>query len=499
MEPFRLSRAQILSVYSSGPDAVVRLVEDLVAIINEQAQQISKQGELIKRQEGKIVRLETRVQELEERMSKNSRNSSKPPSTDGPNPLARTKSLRERSGRKPGGQTGHEGSALQIVENPDEVVKHPVHSCHHCGRGLRGVAVSSIDRRQEFELPSLQLRVTEHQAEVKHCPCCGGETRGEMPDGLEQVAQYGPGFKSLAVYFMNAQYVPYQRVCDIFKELFGHSFSAGSLYNFNRELFGQLAGSEDRIRGEIRRSATSNHDETGADINGGLNWVHSASTQTATLYMIHARRGTIAQEAMGILAGYQGRAIHDHFPSYFEFACKHGLCNAHHLRELRFLAEVKKEPWAAKMKKCLQDMKKNTDLYRQKRGKVPTRLSRYFTSRYDRIMREGFAFHRGEPAIRQKKRGRPKQSPGKNMLDRLLGHKEEVLAFLHDLTVPFDNNQAERDIRMVKVKQKISGCYRSMDGARLFCRIRGFISTLRKRDLPVLQSIADAFLGFAPI
>lgn len=485
-EGFHLNRAQIKSVYSAGIEAVIYLVEELVETIN--------------RQNKKIDMLTARVQGLEARLEKNSQNSHKPPSSDGPRKPLRTVSERERSGRPAGGQNGHEGNTLQPIEKPDEVVRHPVGSCRHCGTDLRKVPAVELDKRQEFELPPLQLRVTEHQAEVKRCPCCGKESRGELPSSLEQTAQYGPGVKALAMYLMHAHYLPYGRVGEFFQEVFGQALSAGSLYNFSQAISGNLAEVTERIRQDIIRSRVAHFDETGVDIQGLLNWLHSASTPKATYYMVHERRGLAAQEAMGILGNFRGRAVHDYMRSYLKFDCLHGLCNAHHIRELKFLDEVQEEPWAGKMKKCLQDMKKSVDYFLEKRGKSPPpRLQGYFQRRYDRITKEGLAFHWETPGVRHKKRGRVAQSPGKNLLDRLRLRQEEVLAFLRDPEVPFDNNQAERDIRMAKLKQKVSGCFRSWEGARFFCRIRGYISTLRKRNLPVLDSLTDAFIGLAPV
>jgi transposase len=474
-----LSVEEIRKIYDAGFDAVCLVIQTL---------------------ERRIEVLEHEVAELKAMMSKNSRNSSKPPSSDGFHKAQRTSSLRERSDKKPGGQQGHDRYFLKPVEKPDHTVLHGVEVCTGCGKSLKGVPSLHCEKRQVFDLPPLRLEVTEHQAEVKHCPCCGIENRGEFPSGLKQVAEYGPNIKALAIYLMHGHFIPYDRLSEFFEEAFGQAISPGSFYNFNRSCFDMLEGSSARIKQDIVNAAVANFDETGVKLSGKGHWLHSASTPKSTYYDVHSQRGQEAMNAIGILPVFKGRAIHDHFKSYFAYLCWHGLCNAHHLRELTFLEEEQEEAWAGKMKKCLRAMKASADHFRGKRKKLASKLVTYYENRFDRIVREGFALHRNDPGPpSQGKRGRKAQAPGKNMLDRLCGDKNSVLAFLRHLDVPFDNNQAERDIRMAKLKQKISGCFRSMEGAKFFCRIRGYISTLRKRNMPVLESIQATFLNAAPI
>ncbi len=450
-----------------------------------------------------VDKLEQRVADLEAQLSKNSRNSSKPPSSDGFVKPLRTQSLRDKSGKKPGGQPGHEGHLLKLVETPDQILLHPLIKCIGCNCTLHTRKADEWVKRQVFELPVLSLEVTEHRAEVKVCPGCGLQNVASFPPAVNKMTQYGPRAKGFAVYLMSQHYLPYERTVQVFSDLFGHSLSEGSLENFQQNMFDELFHSEQIIKNDILLSKVAGFDETGCKVNKTLNWIHSASTQTETLYGIHPRRGNEAMNDIGILPNYFGVGVHDGWASYQEYGFSHSLCNAHHLRELTHIGEQLGEGWALKMKRYLKKIKARVDDCREK-GRP--RLSRKWITSYQRgyrqILREGFSFH-GDVAIREKrgpkKRGRPKQPPGKNLLDRLKKHERAVFAFAGDFDVPFDNNGAERDIRMVKVKQKVSGCFRSFEGAQYFCRIRSVISTMRKRGINILEGLQQALTGIAPI
>lgn len=469
-----ISEAEIRAVYRQGEDAVVELVSALVS---------------------RLVEVEARLEKLENKQRKDSRNSSKPPSGDGFG--KRTKSLRKKSKRPSGGQAGHPGSTLEWCEQVDKVVVHAVERCEHCGIGLTTTAAMDYEVRQVHDLPPLALRVIEHRAEIKCCSACNQHSRGKFPADVSVPVQYGSGLRGLMVYLMNAQLLPSDRTREVLSEVFGCTLSEGTLYNARQACSEQLAPVEQQIKQALVAAAVLHEDETGLRVNSKLWWLHVASTSALTYYFIHRKRGREAIDEMAVLPRFRGISVHDGWASYFTYSCTHALCNAHHLRELRFIAERYKQPWATAMMRLLTIIKGQVDS-----AKVVghTSLSaaqrRGFEVLYQGLLSAGFKAN--PPPVKAdapKKRGRQKQSPPKNLLDRLKKHDAAVLAFMQDFRVPFDNNQAERDVRMMKLKQKISGCFRSDDGARQFCRIRGYISTLRKQDLPVLDALKSTFIG----
>lgn len=456
--------------------------EELILLLWEQNQLLAK----------KVRFLEERVEKLEAQLAKNSRNSSKPPSSDGlkkPKP----KSQRKKSGRASGGQEGHSGITLEQTVTPDFINIHSVDTCKNCATSLAKVESELHVCRQEFDLPPIKLQVTEHKAEVKTCPKCGFVNTGIFPERITQPVQYGPVVKATATYFAQYQLLPYARLAECFRDVFNFSLSEGTLYNTYATCHKKLENHDIQVQALLIEAPIVHFDESGLRINKKLNWLHVASTENLTHYSVHEKRGQEAMDDIGILPKFNGRAIHDHWSSYFNYDCYHGLCNSHHLRELTYMEEQYKQEWAKKLKVCLLEIKeevaKRKSAGRQKMQ--PSRLS-YFEKRYSRILREGL---KEIPAIKvaPKKRGRVKQHPTKNLLDRLQAYKEETLVFMYDFRVPFTNNQGEQDIRMIKSKQKVSGCFRSNQGSKMFCRIRGYISTARKHSLNVLDALRDVF------
>ena len=474
-----LTREDALAIYHAGPETVVRVLLEMDARIHALEQRVED--------------FEAQVRQLQDQLAKNSRNSSKPPSTDGFQKPA-PKSLREKSTRPSGGQPGHAGQTLTMAGKPDRTETHRVDACQRCGRSLADLPPDGMEQRQVHDLPPLRLIVTEHQAEIKRCPC-GRLNKAAFPEAVNAPVQYGPGLKAAAVYLNNYQFLPYERTCELPGDLFGCPISEGTLANILGECHERLEQPVQQIKERIAQAPVAHFDESGARVEGKLWWLHAASTPNATCYEIHPKRGSEALDAIGILPDFLGRAMHGFWRPYFGYGCAHGLCNAHHLRELIFVHEQHQQDWAAAMIDCLLDIKPAAAQARPAAGHLTEDQLRAFQARYQSILDQGYAQNPLSPAPAGKKRGRRKKTKPRNLLERLDQHRQEALAFMYDFNVPFDNNLAERDIRMMKVQQKISGLFRSQEGAKAFCRIRGYISTARKNAMGALDAIARAFTG----
>jgi transposase len=447
----------------------------------------------IQQQQIRIQQLETRVRDLEARLSKNSSNSSKPPSSDG---LKRKpKSLRNQSGKKPGGQQGHAGKGLAQVENPDSVVTHVPTSCNGCGSSLSQVEGVCAEARQVFDLPQPKIEITEHRALEKQCPCCGEFNRAAFPENVRGPVQYGERVQALTAYFAHQHFIPVDRVCEIFEDIFGIAISPGTCANVDEKLFQKLESFESSLKVYLLAAQVLHFDETGMRCQKKLHWVHVTSSQWATFYMIHSKRGKKAMDEADILPQFQGKAIHDHWFPYFSYEqVVHGLCNAHHLRELTFIHEEEKEDWAKRMKDLLIFAKNEVEKYLAQ-WVLPKKVLYQIEQAYTQIITEGLEYHSRLPPLPKGKRGRQKQRDGKNLLDRFQENRSSVLLFMYDFAVPFTNNQGEQDIRMVKLKQKISGCFRTSKGGKVFCRIRSYLSTARKQSWNIWDALSEAIKG----
>jgi transposase len=466
------SETEIRAAYEQGVEAVLMLFQQTFSELSE------------------------RLRQVEDRISKNSGNSGKPPSTDGYEKPA-PKSRRKRSGKKSGGQPGHTGHTLRMVETPDEVMMHPVEQCAHCERSLRHVPASAVEKRQVLDIPEMRLLATEHQAEVKACPHCQQWTEAAFPVGVTQAVQYGQRLKGQMTYLHEYQLLPLGRTSETLHDLYAQEVSAGTIESACKELADQVALVQEAVKDYLTYAAkVVRFDESGARVMGKLHWFHVSSNEYLTYYAVHAKRGTLAMDAIGILPHLTGRAIHDGLKSYFQYGCQHGLCNAHHLRELEFLLERYPQAWVKKLKELLLEIKAAVaKAVAKAQTRLPQKTLENFSQRYDTLLKQGFAKNPAPARLvgQAPQRGRLKQNFAKNLLDRLRDHKEAVLAFMYDFNVPFENNLAERDIRMLKVKQKVSGCFRTLRGAEIFCVIRGYISTARKNGQRVLEVLYAAF------
>lgn len=436
--------------------------------------------ELIAKLVSQVEYLTKRVKELEARLSKyenpkNSTNSSTAPSQD---PYRKTKSLRVKSTKKPGGQNGHKGSRLEMVTNPDKVVLHDIASCTYCGEELSNNA-QDFESRQVFDLPDIKIEVTEHRVLKKTCSCCGKLNKGHYPKAVTQLTQYGTRIKGLCVYLQNYQMLPYSRCAELIEDLIGHKLSTGSLSNFQQESFVALETYEQEIKKLLLQSKVLHADETGIRFNGSNSWMHVISNKTISFFSHHLKRGKQAMDDIGLLKNYNGTLVHDRFSSYFSYQCEHSLCNAHILRDLTYVEERFEADWAKQIKALLIRAK-------IKKDKNPNILSSYYSrvfNKYIKLIR---------PVIQHYDK-QFKKTDEQRLAFALEKHKYLFLKFIKQPQLPFDNNQAERDLRMIKVKQKVSGCFRSQNYAKYFARIRGYIATAKKNKQNVLDTIKNAF------
>jgi transposase len=460
-----------------------RVQEEVIGALQQQQRVQEQEMSLLKQQ----------VQELQERLKKDSHNSHLPPSSDrfGRQP----RSLRKKSGKKAGGQAGHPGSTLHLSETPDEVIVHAVERCAMCQQDLREVSSQQTERRQVVDLPPKRLVITEHQAEAKVCPVCQQVTQAAFPEEVRAPVQYGPALGAVAVYLVQQQLVPYERACEVMQDLLGPTMSVGTVQALVHRCAEHLVPVEEQLKEALRQAEVLHQDETGLYVAGKRHWMHVSATEQLTHYQVHAKRGKEALDEIGILADFHGVSVHDGWQSYWQYACDHALCNVHHLRELTFLSEEQQQVWADQMITLLLDIKAAVEQARaQGRTSLHPLEVQDWKARYEALLDEGYQANPPQPPPVIKK-GRRKQSAARNLLDRLSKHQEAVLLFLDNFAVPFDNSLAERDIRMVKVQQKISGCFRSLPGAQAFCRIRGYLSTLRKQGLPVFSALEQALCG----
>jgi transposase len=368
--------------------------------------------------------------------------------------------------------------------------------CKECGHTLENVEIKAYERRQVFDIPPVNLIVTEHKSQIKTCPCCGKLNKAVFPESVKYPVQYGPNILASSIYCKNYQFIPYERISDFFNDIMGIKICPATIIRAERECFQNLEEFESIIREELLASPVVNFDETGMKIEGKRHWLHVASTDKCTCYFAHPKRGSEAIDAMGILPEFNGVAVHDGWKPYNVYNCDHALCNAHLQRELTGIEENYKQQWAKEMNELLTEMKKYTDECKEQVKELDFKQIKALEERFDAIIIKALEEnpHSLNPE-KQGKRGKNPKTKARNLLERFIQHKEKIMRFLTDLKVPFENNQAERDIRMMKLQQKISGTFRTTQGAQAFCRIRAYISTIRKNGLPVLEGILAALKG----
>ena len=429
----------------------------------------------------KNKRLEKRLGALEGRVNKNSSNSSKPPSSDMNKPK-KTTSSKNKSGKKPGGQPGHKGKTLKNSRAPDQIVRLSVTNCEECGNNLKNKKIS-MKSRQEFEIPEPKIFITEYQSESRDCSC-GYTTTACFPKHITHASQYGIRAKSLMVYMNQHQFIPYDRASQFFETVYGQKISPATIVNAVNTLGNRLCKLDSQIKKLLSKSDTAHCDETSMKISGTKHWLHTVGTKKLAHYAMHEKRGSKATQDIGILPEFKGTIIHDHWKSYFQYKnSKHALCNAHHLLELRFINEQHKMKWAKKMSLLLIKIKEHKDLFVKKsKDKFTKWLLKKHNSEYNAILVKA---HR-----EQARRG---TLDSRNLIKRLSNFKQETLLFMNDFTIPFTNNLSEQDLRMSKVKQKISGCFRNTISADSFCKIRSMLISGRKNSKNIFKLIQRAF------
>ena len=441
-----------------------------------------------------VAQVAARLHELETQRATDSHTSSKPPSSDGWG--RKLFGLRPQRGKKPGGQPGQRGHTLRLGDPPDRLVIHRPTCCAHCQPALDLLPAARSERPQGQDIPRRRLEVTEHRAEQVRCPACGQTTQAAFPSTVAAVVHYGPRLGALARYLLDGQLVPYARTCQLLADLLGCSFSVGTLARLVAQGARRLESQEAQIKTWLHHAAVIGNDETSLFVGSRRGWLHASSTPALTHYGLHAKGGSAGTDALGILPGYLGTSVHDSWCAYGTYACRHALCQAHQLRELTFWEEQEQQPWAADLKALLLEMHQAVQAAKaaDQPHLAPEARSAYW-ARYHCLLAAGWAANPVLPSTGPPRRGRPKPSKAQNLLARFAQQEAAVFAFVDDFAVPFTNNQTERDIRLVKVQQKISGTFRTEPGAAAFCRLRGYLSTVRKQGHALLEPLVALCAG----
>jgi transposase len=437
-----------------------------------------------------VATLTAKITDLEGRLAQNSRNSSRPPSTDGMN-KPKPKSLRQPSLHPSGGQNGHSGHNLKSVAQPNHIETHrPPSHCSDCHRPLDGGEV--VEARQVFDIPILHHEVTEHRVTQIRCTC-GKICRGEFPEDVTAQVQYGPRIKAAMVHLTHHHMMPVARTGNLMGDLFGLPVSDATVLAASKEAAARLANTVSVIGQALQTAPVAHADETGMRVAGKLNWMHVLVTATLTWVGVHPNRGKKAFDAFGILTNFFGTLVHDGWKPYRDLLCLHSLCNTHHLRELTYVFEEMKQPWAKRLIDLLIETLREVTA---EGGPLSSERIKSIRAVFDEILAEGDTVNPRAPP--SGKRGRPKQTKAANLIDRLRLHADDVWRFMTDYGVPFSNNLAEQAVRMPKVKQKISGGFRTPNGAAIFCTIRSYLATMHKQGGNLFHALTLTFQGQPP-
>ena len=525
------SQAHIYRIYDQGVDSIVRLVhrltdkiEDLEArlickpepVIASLSKELARVKSTLARQSDELIQerqlnhqLLRRIRELEsevergnhEAVPRDSHNSSLPPALDPPwVRIKRTRSLRQKTGRQPGGQFGHRGTTLRQVASPGQIITHSPDACLQCGSLVFDSQPQVITRRQVFEICDGRMKVTEHRAETRYCSTCATTTKAKFPAAVRAPVQYGQGVLARSVYLHLYQLLPVARAAETMRDLFQCPLSVATIQRAARVSSGKLVNTEQRLKAAIRDAVVIGADETGLRVAGSGGYVHVARTEEFTHYAFDERRGKAAMDEIGILPQFRGTLVRDGFSSYKWYEqCRHSLCNVHLLRDLIFVEESSpaQKVWTRPLAKLLLKMKEAV-AQAQAEARLSEQTKNEFLQRYDKLVKRADRLNpppkrKAESDAPQKKS--PLQPTPRRLINRLQKRRDEVLRFMTDISVPFDNNGSERDLRMVKLQQKISGCFRTPAGARCFCRVRSYLSTARKQGHSLLSSLERAFNG----
>lgn len=448
-------------------------------------------------QQAQISDQEARLRKLEEAAKRHSGNSSMPPSSDKPWRSPKKRSLREKTDKPKGGQRGHRGQGGKLSDSPDNTVEFSASCCPHCACDLSQVAITDTQIKQLVEVPPIKPVVTQYELHTKCCPDCNARVKadaGACP--IDHQMEFGPRLKAFCVYLSSYQLLPCQRTTELLWGMLRLSVSTGSLDNFRKLAARLLLPFEEALKKTIQTAAAAFFDETGLRVNGERLWGHTAATTHHTYYGLDHRRGAAAHDRMQILPDFKGVAHHDALAAYDTFGkATHSLCNAHVLRELNGVIDREKSPshskFAVEMKALLKQIKQEVD--QSKRDKLSTKKAQQYQSQYDAILQAGLKLHPPRPRPATQKKGRVKQTKTHNLLRRMQHRRDDYLRFMTHKAASFDNNQAERDLRMIKGKMKISGCFRSLEAGQEFLRIRSFVSTAIKQGMDPVEKIMDLF------